>query len=242
VRHDWELLACRTLALSDALRRFAMINSSNRWSGSAFWGAARPGLAILSLAWLGAAMGLSGCQKPDAASKNAPQADSGPSPNLDARSCLARASAVWTGARGAYTIDAMTDGPDCRKAVATLVIRDPSGRPLAYTAYEAAAVLPLADKAAPAQMEAALRDWISSGGRSETTADLPEWKADAASPAAGDGEFPFLPEGDMDRATYDRWRGKAAPMFCYIQGMESERCWAFADDDLILLGVRTFPG
>ncbi len=218
-----------------------MLNSSKRLSGWDFPGASSSRPAILSLALL-SAIGLSGCQKHGAAPEHAAQGDSGPGAKLDAEACVARATTVWTGARGAFTIAATTDGPDCRQAVATLVIRDPNGRPLTYAAYEAAAVLPLADKAAPAQMEAALLEWISAGGRTETTANLPEWKADAASPAAGDGEFPFLPEGDMDRATYDGWRAKAAPMFCYVQGMESERCWASADDDLILLGVRTFPG
>lgn len=56
------------------------------------------------------------------------------------------------------------------------------------------------------------------------------------------GEFPFYVEEGLDRAAYEAVRGRDAPMFCYIQGMESAACLALEDGRLAKIGVQSFPG
>lgn len=191
---------------------------------------------IAAMGLVGAALVLSGC-KP--ASVGAGGKDGVATSGTD---CVTRTTAVWQAKDRAYTIDAFSDGPNCTQAVATLVIREPGGRPIVYEAYDASMVMVLAGQESKDAMTAALAQWITTDGPLETTADLPVWKDGADMPAAGEGEFPFLPDGDMDRQSYAEWRAQAAPMYCYIQGIESESCWVSVGEDLVKIGVRTFPG
>ena len=75
-----------------------------------------------------------------------------------------------------------------------------------------------------------------------STADLPAWAEGAEYPVLGD--FAFYPEEGIDRATYTKVRDSKAPIFCYVQGMESMACVVKDAENggFFKLGVQTFPG
>jgi hypothetical protein len=56
-------------------------------------------------------------------------------------------------------------------------------------------------------------------------------------------EFPFYLEPEWnDRVGYEELRARNAPMYCYVQGMESLACLALQDGQLYKIGVQSFPG
>lgn len=154
-----------------------------------------------------------------------------------ANNCPAQASASWD----AFTIEAVARGGHCAQAQATLTIRNANGD-LAYAeTYEVAQVMVLAGAESPADIERMLREWVSPpGAAKDSTGDLPVWEAGAEQPMSG--EFPFYPEEGMDRAAYEALRRSDAPMFCYVQGMESEACLVVQNGAVTKIGVQTFPG
>ena len=156
--------------------------------------------------------------------------------------CDARATAQWQGGDATFNIEASSAGPDCARAVATLVIRDASGAPLYAQSYPASQIMVLAPAQDTAAMQTALQDWAAYDNHTmATTSALPEWPRDAAAPA--NGEFPFYPdEGYNDRTAYAALRQANAPLFCYVQGMESMACLALRDGMLERIGVQSFPG
>jgi hypothetical protein len=162
----------------------------------------------------------------------------GETPTADAaNNCPAQASAPWD----AFTIEAAASGADCVEAQATLTIRDANGAVVHTATYEAAQVMVLAGAQSPADMERMLREWVSPpGAAKDSTGDLPVWGANADQPASG--EFPFYPEEGVDRASYEALRRGDAPMFCYVQGMESEACLVAQNGAVTKIGVQTFPG
>jgi hypothetical protein len=92
-----------------------------------------------------------------------------------------------------------------------------------------------------ADMERRLQEWVSPPGAAlDSTGDLPEWAADAANP--GESEFPFHPYGGMDRAAYAALRTADAPMFCFVQGMESQACFWLDAGALRRIGELQIPG
>lgn len=154
-----------------------------------------------------------------------------------ANNCPAQASAPWD----AFTIEAAASGADCAQAQATLTIRDANGGAVYTETYEAAQVMVLAGAGSPADMERMLREWVSPpGAAKDSTGDLPVWEANAEQPASG--EFPFYPEEGVDRAAYEALRRGDAPMFCYVQGMESEACLVAQNGAVTKVGLQTFPG
>lgn len=168
-----------------------------------------------------------------------------PAEETDAMSggCDARAVSEWVAGDARFSLEATTVGPDCARAVATLVVRDSSGAPAYAQAHVAAHVMTLAPAADPGAMQAALAEWIevSNNTAMTTTAALPEWPANAQSPESG--EFPFyVDDAWNDRAGYEELRAGARPMFCYVQGMESLACLALFRDQLEKIGVQSFPG
>ena len=156
--------------------------------------------------------------------------------------CDARAVSEWAAEGASYSIEATSVGPDCERAVATLIIRDSSGRPLFANAHLSAQVMTLAAARAPAAMQGALAEWIDPAANSTMAGSgaLPDWPANADAPA--NGEFPFYPALGYDRAGYEDLRAANAPLFCYVQGMESLACVALRDGRIEEIGVQTFPG
>lgn len=156
--------------------------------------------------------------------------------------CSATASATWqAGLAGDFRVEASAAGSNCGAAAATLTIRDPSGGTRWTEEYPAAQVMTLAGATSSEDMQAKLGDWINpSAAAYHTTADLPEWTRDEDNPMSG--EFPFYPEEGIDRAAYEALRGRAVPVYCYVQGMESLACLAWENGELQKVGLQTFPG
>lgn len=164
-------------------------------------------------------------------------------PALAAEKCTASADSVWAGAGKGVTIEAFASGAKCETAMAVLVIRDETGAASYYEAYPAEFVMVLAGMATPKDLEAVLKSWIDTAQPVfATTGDLPEWADGAESPVLGD--FAFYPEEGIDRAAYTKVRDSKAPVFCYVQGMESMACIVKDAEGggFFKLGVQTFPG
>lgn len=157
--------------------------------------------------------------------------------------CDARAVASWnTSADANASVEAITSGPDCARSVATLIIRNGSGEPIYLETYLPSQVMTLAQASTPAAMQTALQEWVdpASNTTMQTSGALPEWPANADSPQ--NGEFPFYPAEGATRESYNAVRDANAPMYCYVQGMESLNCLALQDGSLESVGVQTFPG
>ncbi|MES1199006.1 MAG: hypothetical protein ABUS48_03400 [Pseudomonadota bacterium] len=154
--------------------------------------------------------------------------------------CPAHAAAVWRAGENAFAVIGDTTGADCAHATATLSIRDGS-QAVVYTASAPVAdLMTLSSAKDAAAMQTALVQWIDPATAASTTNDLPEWSANAENPIRG--EFPFYPEERIDRAVYSGIRAADAPMYCYVQGMESQACIAWTNGQMTKLGVQTFPG
>lgn len=156
--------------------------------------------------------------------------------------CNAAANNVWNPEGGGeFSIAANTSGPDCERAVATLVIRDGEGRVAWAEAYPTEHVMVLADAGDAGAMEAALSSWIDPEANTmQSTSALPEWLASANAPQSG--EFPFYPEPEFDREGYAALRTSDVPLYCFVQGMESMSCLALSNGRLEKVGVQLFPG
>jgi len=156
--------------------------------------------------------------------------------------CDARAANTWGVADAQYSVEASTDGPDCARAVATIVVRDASGVPLYAEAHLANHLMTLAPATTEAAMQTALADWSNPANNTtmQTTSALPDWPQGVAAPQ--NGEFPFYPEPGYDRDTYMAIRAENAPLLCYVQGMESTSCLALRNGALEKIGVQAFPG
>lgn len=155
--------------------------------------------------------------------------------------CAARAAAPWQAGATTLHVEATTTGPDCARAVATLVIRDASGAPLYAEAHVATHVMVLNGANTPAAMQAALGEWVSSDNAAyATTGALPDWPTTAEGPVSG--EFPFMPEQGTDRALYQELRQGNTPVFCYVQGMESLACVTLRNGGIERIGLQLFPG
>ncbi len=152
--------------------------------------------------------------------------------------CDARAVGSWNAGEATYSLEATSAGPDCERAVATLIVRDSSGVPIFAEAHLAQHVMMLSHADDTAAMEAALGEWTDV--QSQTSAQLPEWAANADSPVSG--EFPFYPHEGIDRAQYEAVRASNAPMLCYVQGMESLNCMVLEEGGFASIGLQSFPG
>ncbi|MEQ1755360.1 MAG: hypothetical protein ABL973_14660 [Micropepsaceae bacterium] len=155
--------------------------------------------------------------------------------------CDVGAWSNWTPPRmRPHRAEAFSHGPNCANAAVTIIVRDPSGAPLWVDAMAASHLMPFQGVNSNRQMVAALRDWVSNPSTLKTSADFPVWPKGAQAPAAG--EFPFYPEKDVDRDTYEKLRAARVPVFCYVQGMESMSCVVLQDGGMMKVGVQTFPG
>lgn len=172
----------------------------------------------------------------------APQDDADDAQTASVRGCQAVATEAWRPLSGAeFSIEATSAGPDCQRAVATLAIRDAQGHALYTQAYPAAQVMGLSEAGDVDAMQRAMSDWIRSSNHTiATTAALPDWPTGAQGPVSG--EFPFYVAEGMARADYLALRQRDAPVYCYVQGMESQACLALDQGGLVTIGVQTFPG
>jgi hypothetical protein len=161
--------------------------------------------------------------------------------NPTASSCQAEARETWNAEGGAYSIEASSAGPDCAHAVATIVIRKTENAVLWADAHVVEHTFGLNEATDTAAMRTALAEWIGGNTTILRTSALPEWPANASEPP--EGEFPFYREPEWnDREGYEALRMRDAPVFCYVQGMESMACLALQDGGLHKIGVQSFPG
>jgi hypothetical protein len=154
--------------------------------------------------------------------------------------CAAHARSTWTAAeRNSYTAEAYTSGPTCEQAVATIVVRAAEGTAIMVEAAPTEHIFGLNEAKDSRAMQAKLAEWLDQKSSPFATSDkLPAWATGAEQPNAG--EFPFYP--DIDREAYEQIRAAKIPVFCFVQGMESQACYALRDGQLERIGVQTFPG
>ena len=158
-----------------------------------------------------------------------------------ANGCAASANGPWQGGRDVFVVEASTEGADCASANATIVVKDPQGHELIHETYPAAQVMVLAQAHDVAAMNAALAQWVVWDNHTmSSTSALPAWPANVSGPQ--NGEFPFTPEEAMTRAAYTTLRSHNVPLFCYVQGMESQACYAWEGGHFTKVGVQSFPG
>jgi hypothetical protein len=155
--------------------------------------------------------------------------------------CVVKTFSLWKPGRGpAFRAEAISSGPNCENAVVMIVLRSGNGAPLWADARLSKELMTFQGIKTNAQMKAALADWLDQPGTFKSSADLPPWAKGEEAPKAG--EFPFYPETDVDQENYEQTRAAKAPIFCYVQGMESMSCVVYRDGGFTKVGVQTFPG
>lgn len=151
-----------------------------------------------------------------------------------------RCDIAVTGPWETLTVEAGSLGPDCEHAVATIVLRDENGV-LWSGVYPTAQVMVLADARTNDTMRTALTQWIASSNQTYATSGaLPDWPENSDGPVSG--EFPLYASESLSRADYLALRTRDAPVYCFVQGMESQNCLAFENGIITEIGVQTFPG
>ncbi|MBO6797506.1 hypothetical protein [Maricaulis sp.] len=85
----------------------------------------------------------------------------------------------------------------------------------------------------PAELPAAIEDWLTAGPGRSRTSELPPYQDTA--------EFPFMSGADGPNQ-HEAWRSGDYPMQCYVQGMESMNCVALVEGEIVELGYQLFPG
>jgi predicted small secreted protein len=158
-----------------------------------------------------------------------------------ANGCAATESAPWNAGSETLTVEAVSAGADCANAEATITLRRAEGAAMYSQTLPASQIMTLAGAESAADMQRRLQEWVSPPGAAmDSTGDLPEWTANAANP--GESESVFHPYGGMDRAAYAALRAADAPMFCFVQGMESQACFYLDSGALRRIGEQQFPG
>ncbi|MBS0384552.1 MAG: hypothetical protein JSS00_04300 [Proteobacteria bacterium] len=158
------------------------------------------------------------------------------------RGCLTSATGAWRASPNqTLQVEASSAGPDCAHAVATIAVRDASGKVLWADAAPTEHLMTLAQARDLPAMQHALAEWIDSNNRTiASSSALPDWPQGANAPQ--NGEFPFHPEQEFTRDAYMALRAANVPVFCYVQGMESQACVALQDGAMTKVGVQSFPG
>lgn len=172
---------------------------------------------------------LGGCQQPTQ------------DPTQLAGRCAASATSQWDIAgEQALEISGVAEGGDCANANVTITIRKATGDTLVSASYPLSQVMTFAGASSQADVQRMLGEWIAPDSAMNSTGDLPTWNSQDETPM--NGEFPFFVEEGATRASYAALRELDAPMFCYVQGMESLSCLAWRDGGLASVGLQTFPG
>ena len=166
--------------------------------------------------------------------------------------CSATVSKKWNVGRSLpYSVDASSLGPDCKRAVALMVVRDGKGDvkySLSMATKDNAVFSNLADASVAdiKSMRVALGDWLDAGlsSKKNKLSKFLEWKAGTEGPSENPpAEFPFTVNSEVSRDTYEEWRKQNVPVFCFVQGMESMRCVVLTKDGNISeVGIQSFPG
>lgn len=154
------------------------------------------------------------------AEANIPETAAAPPPApLVATGCATQAGKDWLIGDEVYRLEAAAFGPECRDAVATLVLRRPDGRPIHTAVYPISAV-PLAFRPRPDQEQLAeeLAAWIEDQSGFFLADALPAWPQGADKPA----QFEPATTRDLYVAAQEAKR----PLFCYPDGAESNACVA----------------
>jgi hypothetical protein len=162
--------------------------------------------------------------------------------------CNASARAPWRAARElGYQLEAFAVGSSCRSAVVVLAVTD-KGKTIWATSRIADQVAMFSGSLLPKDtaMKKALAEWLDTGLKASpaNTGALPDWPQGASEPKRPEGEeFGFFIASDVSRESYLEWRRKKLPIFCFVQGMESESCIIVGDSgDIFEIGGMTFPG
>ncbi len=180
-----------------------------------------------------AVLGLSACSRIGDTRPSSPDALHG---------CQTSAAGAWHASAGqTLQVEASSAGPDCAHAVATIAVRDANGKVLWADAAPTERLMTLAQARELPAMQRALAEWIDSNNRTiATSSALPDWPQGANTPQ--NGEFPFYPESAFNRDAYMALRTANVPVFCYVQGMESQACVALQNGSMTKIGVQSFPG
>lgn len=173
--------------------------------------------------WMLAAIGLAACSQTPAAPATQTETTTNSAAATSVAAgpgCTAEANRAWVVGTIAYQIDARLIGPDCARAVAFVVIRNPAGQPL-YADAGPIAQIPLAfnPRADARTMQENLAAWIETEPMAQDASQLPAWPAGAAT-------APATISTRLSRAAYEAIRAEAAPLFCYPDSAESHACAA----------------
>jgi hypothetical protein len=132
---------------------------------------------------------------------------------------------TFSSARSPDTITARSEGPSCKQAVVTLVLRDSAGNPFwafANTYYDmtaGGAPPPDAPQVTEAQMDGFLAGWAKATMTRSST--LPEWREGTAGLTTTGG---LAYSTSLPRASYEALRARDLPLLCYAAAAEATQC------------------
>jgi hypothetical protein len=163
--------------------------------------------------------------------------------------CQHSVTSPWksAGASG-LTLQATSFGEVCGKTAVVLTVADKDGHVIWSTSRlaEYVSIFAADGPVTEGDVKKALAEWIDIGqqGALTRTGKLPDWPAGAEAPRLDNEEgFGFVAGEDVSRAFYLEQRKADVPLFCFVQGMESESCIIFTKDKAVLdFGGTRFPG
>ena len=140
-----------------------------------------------------------------------------------------------------YTARAET-AENCSDTDLTLRVRNRMGTVVYQSRHHIPDLFGFADVDTAADMEDALKEWISRYPVTATTDRLPVWREESAVP--DHREFPFYVREGMSRDYYEQIRQEKRRLHCFVQGSESLLCLTPDDSGtgLEVVGIQSFPG
>jgi hypothetical protein len=153
----------------------------------------------------------------------------------------------WTSAKALkLSLHASSLGETCASTVIVLSVTSAKGEMLWATSRLSQQVLLFAEdgKKTDQTVKAALKQWLTIGQKGErvTTKMLPDWPEGQDAPTS-EGEFGFFASETSSREFLLEQKTANHPMFCFVQGMESEACIiATKNGEVVDIGGYRFPG